>query len=87
MDEKKTSKLERLMFSEHYKITLRVITITVGSMAILAGGGYLLDQQLGTYPTMFIAGLVLAFPVTQVVIYKTFKQVTDKAEQKSNENK
>lgn len=84
MNKKETSKLEKMMFSEHYKITFRVIAITISTMAILAGGGYLLDQQLGTYPTAFIVGLVLAFPVTQLVIYKTFKKVTDKAEQESN---
>jgi F0F1-type ATP synthase assembly protein I len=84
MNKKETSKLEKMMFSEHYKITFRVIAITISTMAILAGGGYLIDKQLETYPTIFIIGLVLAFPITQLVIYKTFKQVTDKVEQESN---
>ena len=84
MNQKEPSKLEKLMFSEHYKITFRVIAITLTTLAIFAGGGYLLDQQLGTYPTIFIVGLVLAFPVTQLVIYKTFKQVTEKASNDKN---
>lgn len=74
---KDKSKLEKLMFQEHYKITIRVIAITVSVMALLGGGGYLLDKQLGTDPYIFIAGILLAFPVIQVVIYYTFKQITD----------
>lgn len=77
-EERKPSKLERLIFQEHFKITFRVIGITVGLMALLGGGGYLLDQQLGTYPFIFIGGLIIAFPVIQVVIYFTFKKLTDK---------
>lgn len=73
--------LHHLMFAGHLKITIRVLGITIGTMAILGGIGYLLDKQLNTYPTVFIIGLFIAFPITQLAIYKTFKKLSKKINQ------
>ena len=62
--------------STRISVFLQTTAYTVMITAILGGGGYLLDQQLGTFPTLFIIGIVIAFPVTQVYLYKKFKSIT-----------
>jgi len=51
----------------------QVTFITISVMATLAGGGYLLDQWLGTFPTLFIIGLVVSFPLAQAVLWRQVK--------------
>lgn len=46
---------------------------TIVMLGILGGGGYLLDQYFGTKPILFIIGLVIAYPVTQVFLFKKFR--------------
>ena len=59
-----------LMFSEHIRVTTMVVMINVCSIALLGGGGYLLDQSLETQPALAIAGFLLSFPVAQYIIYR-----------------
>lgn len=70
--------LVNLMFKGHLAITVRVIGTTVVIMAALGGAGYLLDKALNTQPILMVAGIVIAFPIIQFVIYKTFRNVTNK---------
>jgi hypothetical protein len=49
---------------------LNVLPMTLGAVLILAGGGHLLDQQLGTEPWLFIAGLVASYPLVMVLLLK-----------------
>ena len=52
----------------------QVTAYTIIIIAVVAGGGYLLDQQFDTFPALFITGLVIGFPLTQLVIYKKVKK-------------
>ncbi|MBD3270678.1 hypothetical protein GF376_04075 [Candidatus Peregrinibacteria bacterium] len=73
-----SKKMEHLMFNKHYLITFRVIAITIVSIAIFAGIGYLLDQIFQTYPLFLIIGVVSAYPLSQIFTYKVFKKITKK---------
>lgn len=54
---------------------LNVSFYTVATMAVLGGGGYLLDQWLGIFPALFITGLVIAFPLSQFFLYKRLRKL------------
>jgi len=56
------------------QVFLQVSTITISMMAIILGGAYWLDHQLGTYPKGFIAAIVLSYPLVQIAIYKKLKK-------------
>lgn len=47
--------------------------ITITMIAVIGGGMYLLDKKLGTFPVLFIIGLVMAFPLTQIYLFKRFR--------------
>ena len=63
-----------LLFSQHWRISLMVALISVGSIALLAYLGSRLDLYLGTYPAFLIFGLIVSFPLSQLVIYKWIKK-------------
>ncbi len=46
---------------------------TLVCLGLLAGGGYFIDEKLGTQPILFIAGLVISFPLSMFILYKKFK--------------
>lgn len=52
----------------------QVALLTVTTMAVTGGGGYLLDMWLGTSPLLFILGLAVGFPAAQISIYRKFKK-------------
>lgn len=54
-------------------IFLQSTFITIAAIAIIGGGAYVLDKRLGTFPILFIIGLVIAYPLTQVYLFKKFK--------------
>ena len=60
--------------SEHFQITWRVATITLLSIVIFGGGGWMLDKLFNTFPTLMIIGMVVSYPVAQVLIYIIFKR-------------
>lgn len=85
--QKADSPLVNLMFSGHLRITLNVAAITLGTMGGAGALGYWLDMQFGTKPLLLILGLVLAFPLIQVFIYKKFKKMTaDEAAKTKKDN-
>lgn len=61
-------------FPSHFLITLRVIVITVCSMAVFGGAGYFLDIVTGRAPLFLIVFLIISYPVAQLTIYKVFTQ-------------
>lgn len=86
---KKTNKVD---LTEHWSSTritvfLQASASTVAIIAIFAGGGYLLDQQIGTWPGLFITGLILGFPVTQLYLYKKFKKLVSTKVEETNKKK
>ena len=59
---------------------------TLVMIAVIAGGAYWLDHYLGTFPKIFIGGLVIAYPLTQVLIFKKIKKFSrEKLEPKKNQ--
>ena len=70
----------------HIQVTLRVILITAGSIAIFAFIGYSIDKVLETSPFGFITGILVSFPMTQVIIYKKFAKFSENLKEKENEN-
>lgn len=60
--------------STRISVFLQVTSYTIAMIAITAGGGYYLDQYFGTFPALFIIGLVVGFPLTQLIIYKKVKK-------------
>ena len=56
---------------------LAVGSITLGNIFFLGGGGWLLDKYFHTKPWFLIAGMVLAFISTQVMIYLRMKKLID----------
>ncbi|MBI4232174.1 hypothetical protein HY605_02985 [Candidatus Peregrinibacteria bacterium] len=62
------------LFSEsRISIFLQSTFITIVAVGLIGGGAYALDKYLGTFPILFIIGLVMAYPLTQIYLYKKFK--------------
>lgn len=62
-----------LLKSGRISAFFHVAFYTLAGLAIFAGAGYALDHWLGTFPALFIIGLVIAFPITQFVLYKKLR--------------
>ncbi len=56
------------------KITIYIVTITIGMIILFGGLGYVIDRYLGTKPFVMIVLLAVSFPLNQVVIYKKVKK-------------
>lgn len=69
-----------LVFGQSVIYTLIVI-------AIFGLLGYFLDQQLGTYPKLMIAGIVISYPFTQYVLIKKVKKLAKDTQDKVNKGK
>ena len=76
------------MFSEHIRVTAMVAVITLSTIGLMSGAGYLLDKQLNASPLFLIAGLVVSFPLSQFVIFRWVKKhyVPRVAKKSSSEN-
>lgn len=61
----------------HLQITIRVILITISIVGFAVVIGLSLDKYFDTSPIGLILGVVLSFPLTQIVIYKKFKKFSD----------
>jgi F0F1-type ATP synthase assembly protein I len=68
--------------SSRLPVFLTATSYTVGTIAILGGLGYWLDTVLNTKPLIFIIGLVVAFPLSQVMVYRKTKQFANKKTKK-----
>lgn len=64
------------------KVFLFATGYTVVTTAILAGAGYYTDQLLGTFPVIFIIAIVIAYPLTQVILFKKAKKLAKKINKK-----
>jgi len=60
--------------ADHFQITWRVATITLLSIVVFGGGGWMLDKLFNIFPTLMIIGMVISYPVAQVLIYIVFKK-------------
>lgn len=63
---------ERLI-SEAPRRWLDAVVIVLTTVAILAFLGRYLDGIMGTRPWLFISGVVVAFPISQYLVYRSLK--------------
>ena len=63
-----------LLLSQHYRVSAMVISASVFSIALLAYLGYRLDLYFATYPFLLIVGVLVSFPLSQVLIIKWIKE-------------
>lgn len=75
-----------LSYRDHFQITLKVAFTTIGLMAIFGGGGYFLDKKFDIFPTLLIAGLVISFPIIQILIYKQTKNLVKRTEPRTEQS-
>lgn len=75
-----------LSYRDHFQITLKVAFTTVALMAIFGGSGYFLDKKLDTFPILLIVGLVISFPLIQILIYKQTKNLLKNSEPRSEQS-
>ncbi len=64
-----------VMLTKRVQMTISIVVITLGGIALFGGAGYLLDQYLGTEPILLFALIIISFPVTQILLYKRAKQL------------
>lgn len=63
------------LFTEsRISIFLQSTFITIAATAIIGGAGYALDKYIGTFPLLFIIGIVIAYPLTQFYLFRKFKR-------------
>jgi len=80
---KKTSKTtektihSKLFFKSTGRRLVEVVIITLGSIAILGGSGWLLDSVLNTKPIFFFIFIVMSFALTQYLIAKRIRSYTE----------
>lgn len=59
-----------LILTDHFKVTIVVVLISLSSLAIFGYGGYTLDQYFGTKYIFMVALLLISFPSAQYVTYR-----------------
>ncbi len=65
-----------VMMTKRIQMTISIVVITMGGIALFGGVGYLLDQYLGTEPIFLFVFIIVSFPLTQLALYKRVKQLT-----------
>jgi len=71
------------LLQNYFQMIWRVSAITVSTMAILGGVGYLLDKAIGKFPLFMAIGLMIAFPLSQFIVYRVFTKFSKKISQSS----
>jgi len=67
------------LFSEsRLTIFLQSTAITIVMIAVIGGLSYSLDKFLGTFPIIFIIGIVAAYPLTQLYLFRKFRKFSRK---------
>jgi len=75
MDKNASKKSQVFSALSHYTdITMRVGSITIGTMGLLGIPAYFLDKKLETFPLLFIIALVVALPFSQYLVVKKMKE-------------
>ena len=73
-----------LGYQDHFQITIKVAATTILLMGIFGGLGYYIDKKIDTFPILFVAGLVISFPIIQIVVYKMGKALIKQRGDTSN---
>jgi len=69
-------RLDAMMFSKHWQITIRVVAITLITIATFGFAGYMIDKQLNSKPIATMIAVIGSYPAAQLIIYKVFKKIT-----------
>ena len=64
-----------IMMTKRIQMTISIVVITMGGIALFGGAGYLLDQYFGTEPILLFVFIVVSFPLTQLVLYQRVRQL------------
>ncbi len=64
-----------VMLKKRVQMTISIVVITIGGIALFGGTGYLLDQYLGTEPILLFVLIIVSFPLTQLALYKRVRQL------------
>ena len=64
-----------LSYRDHFQIAIKIAITTVGTSGFFGGTGYFLDKKIGTFPILMIVGLVISFPLIQILVYKQTKSL------------
>ena len=59
-----------LMLTDHFKVTIVVVLISLSSLAIFGYGGFKLDQYFGTGYILMVLLLLVSFPCAQYLTYR-----------------
>lgn len=70
--------LAKFFLEKRYQITWRAASTVISTTAIMATIGYLLDNFFQTKPIFFIVCLVLAFPLSIMIIVKITRNLIKK---------
>ncbi len=64
---------------------MKIAFTTIGLMALFGGTGYYIDKKIDTFPILFIIGLVISFPLIQILVYKQTKGLINSSEGSKSE--
>lgn len=67
-----------LFTASRLPVFLKSTIYTLLILGIIGAPAYFLDKYLGTFPTIFIIALALAYPTTQFILLKKVKNYAKK---------
>ena len=66
------------MYQKRIKMTVSIVFITLATIGVFGGIGYLLDLYFETHPVLLFVFIILSFPFTQLLLYKRAKGLMKK---------
>lgn len=82
MNDKKAEELGKsldLIKKVKIQVYLNVFVVTLGSVLIFLLIGYIIDSNFNTKPWGIIISLLISFPITQFLVFKTAKKLLKNA--------
>jgi len=70
--------IEILLDFNHIQRFATVSGITLGSILAFAGLGYWIDTLLDTKPWFLLIGMIISFPLTQIMLIRKMKSMAPK---------
>jgi F0F1-type ATP synthase assembly protein I len=75
VDKEIFEKYEKLMRAKKIQASIHTFSITLDNIAVFAFIGYMIDKKFGFEPYGLIIGIVISFPISQIMVYKKIKQL------------
>jgi F0F1-type ATP synthase assembly protein I len=57
----------------NWKVRAKVFGVTIATLAVFIGAGYLIDRLLTSFPVGLIIGIVVSFPFTAMILNRVLK--------------